>query len=141
MEASRYGDDRTLFVKRFFDHPAISAEDYSNALYYSYWSGGNTKEFFYWLLARADRQDLEDSSRKTKIFLSRTRVSRSCESCLETVGTESRHEAGRKRRVATRIAALERHSENTFPKSFAKLPLIILNDNTAFANESLGATN
>ena len=38
--ASRYQDDRTLFAKRFFDHPAISAKDYSNALYNSYNNGG-----------------------------------------------------------------------------------------------------
>ena len=29
-------DDRTFFAKRFFDHPAISADDYSDALYNSY---------------------------------------------------------------------------------------------------------
>ena len=38
--ASNYQDDRALFAKRFFDHPAISAEDYSDALYRSYHHGG-----------------------------------------------------------------------------------------------------
>ena len=33
--------------------------DYSDALYCSYDFGGQAKEFFYWLLNRADRQDLE----------------------------------------------------------------------------------
>ena len=33
--ASEYEDDITLLTKRFFDHPAISADDYSHALSFS----------------------------------------------------------------------------------------------------------
>lgn len=58
VTASTYPDDRTLIAKRFFNHPAISTEDYSIALYNSYKWGDQAKELFYWLLARADRQDL-----------------------------------------------------------------------------------
>ena len=66
--ASSYTDDRALLAKRFFDHPAISAKDYSDALYDSYRNGGKTKELFYWLLARADRQDLEAVKKEHYIF-------------------------------------------------------------------------
>ena len=31
-EATYYDDDRILYAKRFFGHPAVSAKDYSNAL-------------------------------------------------------------------------------------------------------------
>ena len=67
-KASFYQDDRTLLAKRFFDHPAISAKDYSNALYNSYDYGGKTKELFHWLLARADRQDLETVKKDKRLF-------------------------------------------------------------------------
>jgi len=55
-EASRF-DNRAL-AKRFFDHPAITAEIYSYALYFSLCSCNLISELFYWLLARADNQDL-----------------------------------------------------------------------------------
>ena len=63
-------DDRALLVKCFFDHPAISTEDYSIALYHSYEYGGQAKELFLWLLKRADHQDLE-VVKKDKEFLTR----------------------------------------------------------------------
>jgi hypothetical protein len=58
-KASEYNDDRSFFAKRFFDHPKVSPENYSDALYNSYFKGGQNKELFHWLLERADRQDLE----------------------------------------------------------------------------------
>ena len=36
-------DDSAFLVKRYFDHPAISAKDYSDALYNSYVLGGKTE--------------------------------------------------------------------------------------------------
>lgn len=59
VTASNYKDVRTLHVKRLFDHPKISAEAYSDALYASYNQGGQAKLLFYWLLPRADHQDIE----------------------------------------------------------------------------------
>ena len=44
--ASRFQDDRALFAKRYFDHPAISAKYYSDALYDAYYQGDQTKELF-----------------------------------------------------------------------------------------------
>ena len=41
--ASRFQDDRALFVKRYFDHPAISAKYYSDALYDAYYQGDKQK--------------------------------------------------------------------------------------------------
>ena len=35
-EATHYDDGREFFAKRYFDHPAISAKNYSDALYDSY---------------------------------------------------------------------------------------------------------
>ena len=57
--SASYQDDRSLLAKRYFDHHTISAEDYSMALRRSYYNGGETKELFYWLLERADCQDLK----------------------------------------------------------------------------------
>ena len=59
MRASGYKDDRSLFAKRFFDHPAISAKNYASALHHSYFIKDPNKELFQWLLAKGDRQDLE----------------------------------------------------------------------------------
>ena len=61
LTSSKYTDDRSLFTKRFFNHPAVSSEYYSVALYRSYNNGDQNKELFHWLLERADCQDLEDS--------------------------------------------------------------------------------
>ena len=55
--APSYQDNRSFLAKRFFDHPAVSAVYYSEALHCSYKL--STKELFYWLLTRADHQDLE----------------------------------------------------------------------------------
>ena len=52
-------DDRAFFVKHFFDHPAVSTEDYSSALYHSHHCGNQSNELFKWLIERADHQDLE----------------------------------------------------------------------------------
>lgn len=57
--ASAFQNDRIRPAKRYFDHPAISATDYSNALYASYGYGVNqARELCRWLLDRADSQDL-----------------------------------------------------------------------------------
>ena len=56
--ASNYQYNRILLAKRFVDHPAISANNYSFALHNFYDNGGKAKQFFYWFLSRADRDDL-----------------------------------------------------------------------------------
>ena len=57
--ASNYNDDRASYAKSYFDHPAVSAKDYYDALYYSYDKKSQTNELFHWLLARAGRQDVD----------------------------------------------------------------------------------
>lgn len=69
LNASHSKDGRMLRPKRFFDHPAVSVDDYSDALYHFYKSEDPKNELFYWLLARADRQDLE-RVKKENWFLS-----------------------------------------------------------------------
>ena len=59
LRAFDCNDTRSLLVKHFFDHPAVSDEDYSNALYISYDCVIQTKELFHWLLGNADHQDLQ----------------------------------------------------------------------------------
>ena len=66
VHASAFTDDRADFAKDFFDHPAVTAEDYSNALISLYNKGGLTNELFSWLLERADRRDLEAVSSEYK---------------------------------------------------------------------------
>ena len=68
-EASYYTDDRMPYAKRFFDHPAVSAEDYSLALECSYDSEEPKNELFHWLLLRTDGQDLEKI--RSDVFFSR----------------------------------------------------------------------
>ena len=59
LRASDCNDTRSLLVKHFFNHPTVSDEDYSSALYISYDCVIQTKELFHWLLGNADHQDLK----------------------------------------------------------------------------------
>ena len=121
--ASFYQDDRTLLAKRFFDHPAISAKDYSDALYDSYQNGDQTKELFYWLLARADRQDLETIKSDKYFSTHELEYQQAVDHALKTVGTETRHETGRKRIIAVRVAATSEALEEHLPDDLRKLAL------------------
>ena len=59
FDASKFPNDtRALYAKRFHNHPVISARYYSMALCRSYKFGNPNRGLFYWLLARADREDL-----------------------------------------------------------------------------------
>lgn len=60
LSASLSPVEKAPILKNLFDNSAISAEYYSIALYNSYMMEDQTKELFHWLLARADRRDLED---------------------------------------------------------------------------------
>ena len=65
--APDHGINQGVWAKRFFDHPAVSAVDYSHALYNAYKDWTPHNELFYWLVVRADRQDLEEVMR-TSLF-------------------------------------------------------------------------
>ena len=106
-EASSYQDDRTLLAKRFFDHPAISANDYSNALHSSYSYGGQAKELFHWLLARADRQDLEAVKKSDKFSRWGTEFQQAVNQALEAVGPDARHRITQLG-ITTTVTALEK---------------------------------
>ena len=54
-----FTDGASASAKPFFDHPAISVDVYSTTLYESYELGNPPKRFFYWLLKRADLDDLK----------------------------------------------------------------------------------
>ena len=58
-EASYRWDDKIEFIKRYFNHPAISIEDYSDALYDSYGRHGGGDSIFDQLLAGANSQVLK----------------------------------------------------------------------------------
>lgn len=47
-----------FWIRRFFDHPAVPATIYSDALYYFHDKEDPSNDDFYWLLARADFADL-----------------------------------------------------------------------------------
>ena len=107
-------DSRTLFVTRFFDHPAISAESYSDALYLSYKHGSQAKESFKWLVARADHQDLKVVKGKESFARMRSDFQ---EAVNQTVGIESRH----KLRRPERVTAAKEASKEYFPNDLVNL--------------------
>lgn len=116
--ASYPGDGRALFVRRFFDHPAICAESYFSALLNSYRPKDRNEKLFYWLLERADRQDLEEFE-KDKCFFKRMPLEfqEAMNRALQTVGTESRpgitHRQGITRQ---RLATIKEALEGDIPK-------------------------
>jgi len=90
-EVSCYTDDRSLYAKRLFDHSSISAKNYSDALYRSYYSGDPKKRLFHWLLARADHQDLEEARRNDEFSSQSSEFQVAVNEALEdAVGTEAR---------------------------------------------------
>lgn len=104
--SSSYRDNRALIAKRYFDHPAISAKNYSTALHKSYGYEDETNELFYWLLNRADHDDLEVAKVDDEIFEEPV-FEEAVEQVLKTVGSETRHELRRKKRVAAMKDALK----------------------------------
>lgn len=106
LNASHSRDGSMLCPKLFFDHPAVSVDDYSNALYHFYQSKDPKNELFYWLLARADRQDLE-RVKKECWFLSRpSEFQDAVNHAFNTVGTEVRIGKKRRERVTAMREAL-----------------------------------
>jgi len=96
-----YIDDRMLYAKRFFDHPAVSAEDYSDALGSSYRSNDPKNEFFQWLLIRADVQDLE-KARSSNWFSNMSSEFQDAVTKVSPVNiSKTRQEMGRLERIAT----------------------------------------
>ena len=115
--ASICNDGRTLVVKRYFDHPAISADGYSNVLYAFYINGGQIKELFHWLLLRADRQDLEIAQKSDNLSMWGTEFRQAVNRAAHTVGPVSRHEIRRPERIALMKEALE----NVIPKDLLNI--------------------
>jgi hypothetical protein len=105
--ASRCNDDRVIPAMRFFDHPAVSAMNYSEALYDSDRWGDWRGKFFYWLLERADRQDLEAVRSDCRFPKMGFTFRRHVNNALRIVGPESRHEIGRQKRIALMKEVLE----------------------------------
>jgi hypothetical protein len=115
--ASRYQDDRALLAKRYVDHPAISAMDYSISLCNSYRCGDQVKEFFRWLLARADRRDLEVAKRSDAFFKMQPAFQKAVNDRRETVGSKTREVMGREERNTHIKEALDEY----VPKDLLKL--------------------
>jgi hypothetical protein len=106
-KASVYQDDRTLLVKPYFDHPEISAKNYSDALYYSNRKGDKAKELFYWLLARADRLDLEAVKDDEGFSRNKPEFQSAVTQALEAVGPNARPRITQ-RGITTTVTALEK---------------------------------
>lgn len=99
-KASSHQDARVLYTMRFFDHPAVSISHYSTALYESYERGDQAKKLFYWLLERADRRDLEAVKRYDVFYKKEPEFQQIVNQALLAVGSETRHETGRQKRIA-----------------------------------------
>ena len=102
------------FVECYFDHPAILAQNYSNALYASYKDDGQANELFKWLLDRADRRDLKVVKKHALFFGMKSKFKKAVN---QTVGIESRH----KLRRPERIAAVEEAAKEYFPNDLVNL--------------------
>lgn len=107
-----YRGVKTLFARRFFDHNAITAEDYSDVLYRSYERGGKTKDLFKWLLARADRQDLEAVKKAEDFSAQEFEFQKAVNQALQAVGSKTKEEITR----PERIAFMEETLTYTIPK-------------------------
>lgn len=107
MSASIQPDNIALIVKRFFGHPAVTAEDYFYDLCWIYYFGGQAKELFYWLLARADHQDLVVTRENDQFSIKDPEFQEAVNYALQTVGDEVRSGITHRRRVATMQEALE----------------------------------
>jgi len=106
-QASGYTDDRMLYIKRFFDHPAVLVEDYSDALYSSYSSTGLKRVLFHWLLARADNQDLEKARRNNRFSYMSSEYQEAVTKASLVDITMTRHEMGRLERITIIRSALD----------------------------------
>jgi hypothetical protein len=104
--AAEYPDGRTLIAKRLFDHPTISANNYSYALCYPHNNGDDTEELFSLLLKGADRQDLETVKSNEIVSSRQLEFQQAVDQALKDVSSEGRHEAGRKKRIAILDEAL-----------------------------------
>ena len=84
-------------------------------MYDSYKFGSQAKELFNWLLPRADRQDLEAVKEDENFSNMQSEFHKAVYQASQVPSTETRHEAGYKRRVAvieeTLPDILERPSE------------------------------
>jgi hypothetical protein len=105
--SSIYSVDKPFFAKHFFDHPVISAKDYSDALYSSYYHGGQDKELFHWLLARADSQDLETAQKNEYFSEQEPEFRQAVNQALEAVGPNTRPGITQ-RGITTTVTALEK---------------------------------
>ena len=110
--ASCYQDDRAFITKRFFDHSAISATNYSDVLYNVYGNSGKTKELFYWLLARADYQDLKVIKDDKRSPSTQLEFQKAVNDREKVVGSKTREEMGRGERIVLMKVALN----NIIPK-------------------------
>jgi hypothetical protein len=88
--SSFYQNGRALFVKRFFDYPAVSAVRYSSALYNSYWNRHQDTSLFYWLLKNADYQDLQAAKDKEYFTGQQLEFQNAVDKALRGVGPDPR---------------------------------------------------
>ena len=107
--SSFYPDDRALLVTRFFDHSSITAKDYSLVLYRSYNRYKPKHELFYWLLARADLQDLEEVERDDEFSSRPSEFQAAINHAWSIVSLDARIGKRYRERVAALKEALDGH--------------------------------
>ena len=113
-------DNRASLAKDYFDHPAVLADDYSNALYRSYKKRGFKSKLFKWLLEKADLGDLEAVKNEEKWEYMPKKFKVAIDKALKTV------EPGRTRAIPHDIRAAEKAFEKRVQKLFdSKNPHVV----------------
>ena len=106
-EDSRRHRIEAPLVKRFFDHPAISAKSYYVALHNAYYNGGKNGKLFCWLLKEATHLDFSAALQNKKFRTETPEFQRVVSDYWVVVGPgRSRRKEGRERRIAILDEAL-----------------------------------
>lgn len=120
LGGSGYNDVRILFTQRFFDHPSVFSEIYSDALYRAYNNGDQNKELFKWLLKRADCEDLKAVKMPLyKSFWRNFKFKQAVNDALQKVGSDTRLGIARQEGVPALKKALIDHLPEVLIKEIA----------------------
>lgn len=91
-DASTYNSENNLIAKNFFNHSAVNANSYFLVLYNSYVLTDYKRGHFYWLLDRADYQDLKMVKKHQDFSEMPSQFQNAINNVLEKVGNETRRQ-------------------------------------------------
>lgn len=118
-EGSCHDKDTEVWAQRFFNHFAITAAKYSDALYLTY--GKSDQGLFNWLLKNADHKDLQQVIADERFLKMGTEFCGAVNLAKSKVGLDTRHAILlRKNLDAILVTFLSEHLTNIFSKLIAE---------------------